>query len=279
MSQALPLGLTAAPLEHVVRRTGMALRLSDLATGAPVQQVVVTAWPAAKPELAVSTAAVTVAGVCGFHALPGLGRYEDSSTGVNEWFASPPVLGPVPFVVRVDDTSSAHLRVLREVAAPTAVPLDVALPRSPAAPTPSGFLTVVANLVNEADEPASWAVIELALDGFVTGGVADARGVVVVPVPRATPPTNPGSAAGGPVWQLTVGVRYRPADQAAAPGSRPGDPPTITSLLAQQPALIVDDGQLVGSLTRHLTSGGSLIVASESGPAPARSVLVVRPIP
>lgn len=279
MSPALPVGLTAAPLEHVVRRTGIVLRLSDLATGAPVQHVVVTAWPAAKPELALSTTAVTAAGVCGFHALPGLGRYEDGSTEVNEWFASPPPLGSVPFVVRVDDTSSTHLPVVREVAAPTAVPLDVALPRSPAAPTPSGFLTVVANLVNEADEPASWAVIELALDSFVTGGVADARGMVVVPVPRAAPPANPGSAAVGPMWQLTVGVRYRPADQVAAPGTRPGDPPTITSLLSQQPALIVDDGQLIGSLTRYLTSGGPVVVASEPGPAAARSVLVVRPTP
>jgi hypothetical protein len=182
-------------------------------------------------------------------------------------------------VVRVDDTRGDHLRVVREVLAPVAVPIDVALPRSPSAAPPSGSLVAVANLETEAGDPAAWAVVELAVDGFVTGGVADHRGVVLVPVPRAAPPTDPGTPAGGPIWEATVTVRYRPADHAAAPGARPDDPPTLPSLLTQQPALVFDAGSPVGSLTRNLTSGGPLVVASQPGPAPESSVLVVRPTP
>jgi hypothetical protein len=103
--------------------------------------------------------------------------------------------------------------------------------------------------------------------------------VVVVPVPRAVPPTDAGTPASGPTWHLTIGVRYRPDDQHIAPGSVPGDPPTLQSLLSQQPALLLDDGQLVGSIGRDLTGGGPLVVASEPGPTPTRTVLVIRPTP
>jgi hypothetical protein len=278
---SLPPGLTLVPLEHVVRRAGLALRLTDLATGAPVHEgVVATAWPAGRPELAVPAATITPVGVAGFPRLPGLRSYEDGSTDRDDWFVSPVVHPPLPFVVRVDDGRGDHLRVVREVLVPVAAPVDVALPRSAGAPVPSGSLAVVASLETEAGDPAAWAVVELAVDGFVTGGVADARGVVVVPVPRAAPPSDPGTPTGGPVWAVTVTVRYRPADQVAAPGADPAtDPPTLPSLLSQQPALVVDDGQLVGSLSRDLTSGGPLVVASEPGPAPSSSALVVRPTP
>jgi hypothetical protein len=278
-----PVGHALVPLEHVVRRAGLALRLTDLATGSPVHDgVVVTAWPADRPDgpdLAVRAAPVTPAGVAGFPHLPGLRSYEDGSTDRAGWFASPPGHPPLPFVVRVDDTRGDHLRVVREVVVPVAAPVGVALPRSPAASVPSGSLAVAATVETEAGGPAAWAVVELAVDGFLTGGVADARGVVVVPVPRAAAPSGPGTPQGGPVWEGTVTVRYRPADHTAAPGARPDDPPTLPSLLGQQPALVVDDGQLVSSLTRDLTGGGPVVVASRPGPAPDSSALVVRPAP
>lgn len=276
----LPVGFALVPLEHVVRRAGLALQLTDLATGAPVHEgVAVTAWPVDRPDLAVPASTITPKGVAGFPQLPGLRSYEDGSTPREDWFGSPPTNPPLPFVVRVDDTRGDHLRVVRQVLAPVAVPVAVALPRSPSAPIPSGSLAVTASLESETGDPAAWAVVELAIDGFVTGGVADSRGVVVVPVPRAAPPSDPGTPDGGPVWEVTVTVRYRPADQEAAPGARPDDPPTMPSLLTQQPALVFDDGSPVGSLTRDLTSGGPLVVASQPGPAPESSSLVVRPTP
>ena len=265
-------------LEHIVRRSGLAVRLSDIATGMPVcDGIAVTTWPSASPTLAVATHSVSVGGVAGFAHLPGLRSYEDGSTARDDWFASPVVFQPLPFVVRVEDATGDHLTVIREVLAPTPKPFNLVLPRSPSAMTPSGSMTVVANLVTEAGDRASWAVVELSVGPFVTGGVADARGAVVIPVPRAVAPTSTGTPAGGPVWRLTVRVRYRPADQVMAPGGLPDDPPTITSVLTQQGALINDRGSLAASLQRDLTTGGALVLTSH--PAPAPSVLVVRPAP
>lgn len=266
-------------LEHVVRRASLAVRLTDLATGEPVRDgVTVTAWPAARPDLASATRAVSAAGIAGFTQLPGLRAYEDGSTRRADWFASPLVHPPQPFVVRVEDVTGAHLRVVREVVAPVAGPIGVALPRSPSAGAPSGSLAVVAQLVDRAGDPAAWALVELRIGATVTGGVADARGAVVIPVPRAVPPTAPGTPAQGPVWQVRVRARYRPADQVLAPGTRrPEDPPTSTSVLTQAPCLLDDAGSLVGELVRDLTAAEPLVLVSS--PPPATSVLVVRPTP
>ena len=270
--------MTLRVLEHVIRRAGLAVRLTDLATGLPARDgITVTAWPAARPELALATRAVSPEGVAGFTRLPGLRTYEDGSTARADWFASPVVFPPLPYVLRVEDATGDHLTVVREVLAPSPNPVDLALPRRPSASTPSGSLTVVANVVDQTGEPAAWALVELALGSFVTGGLADDRGAVVVPVPRVVPPTSTGSPSGGPVWRVTVRVRYRPADQAAAAGGATDDPPTITSLLTQAPALVDDGGVLAGSLGRDLTTGGPLVLSSRPSPAP--SVLVVRPTP
>lgn len=277
--------MTVRVLEHVVRRTGLAVRLTDLATGRPVtQRITVTAWPPDRPDLAVATDAVTPAGVAGFVVLPGLGRYEDGSTERHDWFTSPLVFSPLPFVVRVVDGTGDHLPVVREVLVPSPRPIEVALPRSPAALTPSGWLTLVASVVTESGDPAAWAVVEATVGGaggsptYVTGGVADDQGRAVVPIPRAVAPTAGGTAATGPVWPVEVRVRYRLADQVTAPGAAVDDPPTVTSLFGQQPAQVDDGGLLVGSLVRDLTTAGPLVAASALG-ARAPSVLVVRPLP
>lgn len=272
---------TVRVLEHVVQRVGLAVRLTDLATGAPVTEgITVTAWPAGRPAHAVRTATVTAQGVAGFPLLPGLRRFEDGSTERDDWFASPIVHPPVPFVVRIDDATGAHLPVVREVLVPTAAPVDVALPRSPTAAVPSGHLAVVATVVTDIADPAStapWSVVSVRIGTHVTGGVADDRGVVVVPVPRTVAPTAAGTAGSGPVWRVEVSVRHRPADHARAPDAAPTDPPTLPSLLTQQAALVDDDGALVGSIQRDLTASGPLVVVSR--PAPAPSLLVVRPAP
>lgn len=265
-------------LEHVVRRAPLALALTDLATGRAVTDgTVATAWPAAHPERAVTSAPTTAAGIAGFASLPGTLPYEDGSTARADWFASPATRPPLPFVVRVEDTTGDHLPVVRDVLVPSAQPVRVALPRSPAAPPPSGSLVAVATVVTQAGDPAPWAVVELAIGSMVTGGVADRRGVVVIPVPRAVPATDPGSASTGPSWSAHLRVRYRPADQVPVAGARPDDPPALPALLGQAYALLVDSGVLVGSLTRALTTAGPLVLASNPSPAP--SVVVVRPAP
>ena len=101
--------------------------------------------------------------------------------------------------------------------------------------------------------------------------------MVLVPFPLDAAPTAPGTAASGPVWHVTVTARYRPADQVAAPGADPGDPPLFQSIAAQAPALVDDGGVFVPNLARDATTGGPLVLASLAPPAP--QTLVVRPAP
>src|SRR5262249_31924262 len=84
----LTVDLESGPLERVVRRAPLALRLADPATGEPVHDgVVITVWPADDPTEAKAQVTTTVSakGVGGFHRLPGLARYEDGSTDRDDW--------------------------------------------------------------------------------------------------------------------------------------------------------------------------------------------------
>jgi hypothetical protein len=265
-------------LEHDVRRAGLALLLSDLATGATVfDGILATSWPVARPDLAVSVSP-SASGVAGWPRLPGLLRYEDGSTPRDAWFASPVQHAPLAFGVRVVDSTRRYLRVVQEVLVPSQRPVAIALPRSPAAAPPSGSLVATATVVTEAGAPASWAVVDVTVGGVVSGGICDERGLVVIPIPRSVPASGAGTPSLGPVWHATTRVRYRPAGHVTVPGSHPDDPPSLASLLVQAPALVQDaDGALHADVQRDLTSAGPLVVSSR--PLPAPSVLVVRPAP
>ncbi len=161
--------------------------------------------------------------------MPGLGAYEDGSTARGDWFASPVHLPPLPFVVRVDDTTGHHLPLVREVLVPVPAPVRLALPPSPSAQPPAGSLRVEATVVTEAGTPRPAAVkMQLSLSGFVTGGVTDAHGVAVVPFPRAVSATSTGTPTGGaglgahrrePATDPRATARHQGLDRATRPRS------------------------------------------------------------
>jgi hypothetical protein len=270
-------------LEHVVRRAPLALRLLDLSTGAVVGgDVRAEIWPEADPAVRTSSTAPTAAGVVGFPHLKGLERYEDATTSRDDWYHSPLRFAPVPFVVRITDRSRTHLPVVRPVLVPAAAAVDVVLPPSPIAALPPGHIPVNVQLVTEAGVPAAWALVEVRTGPLTTGGVTDDRGVVVVPLPLAAPPTAVGAPATGATWNVTIGVRYRPADQVAAPGARVDDPPTLGSITTQAAALLSDGGAFAPTVVRLATGGTPLVVASYpplAAPPAIGQQLVVRPVP
>lgn len=266
-------------LERVTRRSAFAVRLTDLATGRPVHdQITVMTWPRGRPAEAATTNDVRPAGVAGFHRLPGLRDYEDGSTTRSDWFGSPiqftsPIqMVPRPFVVRVVDRTGTHLPVLREVDLPRPMPLDLALPRRASAATPSGWLAVNADVLTLDGRPAAWAVVEIDLEGYLGAGVADERGAVKVPLPRAARPTITGTRASGPAWRATITVRYRPADQRMPPDADTdsGDPPTIDSILAQRTAVPLGASPLSDKLHGQIAASGQTTFPP---------VLTVHPIP
>ena len=267
-------------LEHVVRRCGLAIAVTDMTTGEPLHDgIVATAWRADRPDVVLRAGGLTGRGVGGFTALPGLTRYEDGSTARRSWFTVPPAFPHVSYVVRVEDIVSGHLPALLEVPVPQAMPVPVALPPSPQRPVPGGWLGVVATVVDTAGGPASWAVVQLDVGGFATGGVCAADGLVVVAVPRAAQPSAVGTPNGGPVWTATVTVRFRPGDQLPVAGAAAADPPSLASILGQRSAAVRDGAAFGPALQRDLL-GATTVIASVAPPQPeVPSVLVVRPVP
>jgi hypothetical protein len=270
--------MTVLIRERVTRRAGLALRVRDLSTGGVVSDgIAAQAWSEDDPRQRVDASAPTALGILGFVRLPGLPVYEDGTTPRADWFASPLRHPPRPFVVRVIDRRGTHLPIVRRVLAPAALPIEVALPRSVTSPALPGHLSVTVQVVTEAGGPAAWALVELSVGGLTTGGFTDTRGMVAVPVPIASPPTQLGTAVSGPSWRIAVRARYRPADQIAAAGADADDPPTFSSIATQQYALIRDGGAFVPGLDRDATTDGPLVVASD--PLPAPQILVIRPAP
>lgn len=268
-------------LEHVVRRSALAVAVSDMATGEPLSDgIVLTAWRTSRPDMVVRAAQLTHLGIGGFTALPGLVSYEDGSTSRDDWFTVPPAFPLVSFVVRVDDISGTYLPAMVTVGAPQAAPVPVTLPPSPGKPVRGGWLGIVATVVDETGLPASWAVLQLDVGGYATGGVCDADGLVVVAAPRAAAPSGLGTPATGPVWTATVTVRFRPADQVTVAGSVAGDPPSLTSILGQRSASVRDGTVAFATSLQRDLSGPAAVVASVDPPHPGiPSVLVVRPVP
>jgi hypothetical protein len=140
-------------------------------------------------------------------------------------------------------------------------------------------MALVATLEDPAGGPAAWAVVELDVAGYATGGVTNADGLVVVGVPRATAPSSTGTPASGPQWTVGVTVRFRPADHVTLPGALPGDPPSLDSIHGQQAAAVQDNGAFVASLVRTVGSAGAVLASTDPPQPPAAAVLIVRPNP
>ena len=267
--------------ERFVRRAPLAVRITDMATGRPVEDgLEVISWPIADPADRRHATAITAAGVCGWHHLAakeGLAAFEDGTSPRREWFESPVAHAGYDVGISVGDPRRRYLPATRLVRVPVSHAADIALSRSPSSPPPAGFLAVAATLRTESGAPAAWAVLEASIGTYTTGGVADAQGTIVLPIARAVPPTSAGSPTKGPEWTVTLRVRFRVADQFAIPGAAAEDPPDLVSLFTQRHASIRDGGPFLPSVLRTIGAGG--IEAVASSPPPAPSLLVVRPVP
>lgn len=265
-------------IEHDVRRAPLALRITDLTTGRPVPDgLTVTAWPSADPS-DVRVATVTARGIAGWHRLAGCDDYEWARAPRDEWFDSPPTRPSVEIVARVTDSLGRYLPVIRQLTAPAAHAAPVGLSRTSNAGVPAGHLSLVATVVDEVGAVALGAVVEVEVGSFRTGAVTDARGVALLAIPRAVPPSSPGTATDGPTWNAVVRVRWRPAGQVRAAGTTADDPAELGSLLAQPLAAIVRaDSTTAASAAVSLAAARTAVARSDPSPHPP--ALVVRPTP
>jgi hypothetical protein len=269
--------VTVRILETVSRRSALALRAVDASTGRPITEALkATAWPAMAPDARSSAAPATPAGIMGFRSLAGLDGYQDGSIPRGDWFDAPATRFPQPFTVVVADSSGRYLTTVRTIAVPQPGPVEVGLVPAPSTTAAAGFALVVGQLIREVDgRPATWAVVRVAVGSVIAGGVSDARGAFAVHVPLSVAPDTATPGTVGPVWTITITVLYGPDAQLRALGTGTDDPPTVESMLSQPAAEILVAGVSAPSLTRIITRGGPVVVASATNPPP--STLLVRP--
>ena len=253
--------MTALPpevivLERVARHAPVALRLIDVATGAPVtEQLVIEIAPRAGGTAV--TAVPSRGGVWVAAGLPGLRDYE---FGADDSVASRRAARR-PFRITVRDAAGRYLPFAFDAALPTDdllvapptgplphLPPWSAPPASPPAPVPAALplfsaparvmpqpIGVITAELRRAgsDLPAAWALLQATIDGEVRGlGLADrlGRASVRLPYPPSPPPMAPVSppAPARSRWMVELTAFYLPDPREPAP-----ETPDLAQVLAQ----------------------------------------------
>jgi hypothetical protein len=274
------------PLEEVSRVAPAGVRFWDVAAGQIANGLLVSVYPAGAPELG-RPGLQGKTGVYSFRGLPGLGGLEMGQGDDPYWLANE---GRVAFTLEVSDPAGRYLpwqwnvrlphRGLLSLAASPAglqlAPDATWLPVFSAAARPfdAAIGVVRAQLVDATlavsppaqPAPAAWAMVEArAGTAAPVFGLADARGVVAVPIPYPPPPSvglgSPLSGGSVPLGQQTWPVQIRVYYGAIAAGRLPD----LVQILNQPAAFAWQDqalrNELTGSLLRF---GRDLILRTQN---------------
>lgn len=297
-----------AVIERVTRVAPLGVRFWDAVTRRYVADLVVTAVSQERPGRVLRLSAGP-SGVYALQGVPGLRDFEFGEGDETFWSQMPP---PVPYVLAVSDSQRRFLPFSVEVDVPTqgvfrwacgpqASPpepgsSDMLLFSAAGRRAPEGMAAIYAELFDPlADQPAAWAVLEVAYQGEVLGrGLADANGRVLVLVPYPPPvdflplsPISTGAAPWQQEWTLGLRVAYEPGAFAGIGGlgSPPGSPsageagvPDLCAALSQldaMPARVWRDAARTALLTEAmLTFGKDLVLRSWDAGKPLSRLLV-----
>ena len=264
--------MTSTERERIGLRAALALRCTDAVTGALVSNhLVADAWPAASPDVVRHSSASPLSGLLGFGLLPGLHPWQVSFSSNGDPLVWPPLATAMDWVVRVSDPQSRYLTVLQTVTPPFAEPLSLPLHSASTRPASPGWALVTGQVSDRASHaPVPWALVQITIGGTEHDALCDGRGLfrLIAPYPEALPPLDPAHNTGlGAVgWPVEIVVLAQPTALTVAPGSRPGEPPVLTSILDQDEAQVDTAGVLSPTATGRLVFG-----------VPARFVLTVQP--
>jgi hypothetical protein len=247
----------------------------------------------------------TPSGVYAFRGLPGLARVE-LPEGEEDAALEPTVvvavgavdrlrrflpalvLVPAPFrgpAPMLPEPLGSPPDLTPDLGSPPASPPGATSPRIYLFPGPSrrplGDVAVVrATLVDHGSgDPVAHARVDVAIGATLRAGISDERGNVAVMFPyplfagaiaASPPPGTPGVATDTQSWTATVSVRSEP-DALHRPNG--GDPPTLSSILAQAPAMVwvSEAGPPLPHLDAELRFGRELVLKTQ----PAHSALLV----
>ena len=233
-----------AVIERVTRVAPLGVRFWDAVTRRYVADLRVTAVSQERPGRILRLNAGP-SGVYALQGVPGLRDFEFGEGDEAFWSQIPL---PAPYILSVSDPQRRFLSFMAVVDVPTqgvqrwecgpqASPpepgsSDIPLYSAAARRAPEGMAAIYAELYDPlADQPAAWAVLEIAYEGAVLGrGLADANGRVLALIPYPPPvdflplsPVSTGAAPWQQEWTLGVRVAYEP-DVFAGVGSL-GSPP------------------------------------------------------
>ncbi|MFE9690614.1 hypothetical protein [Micromonospora sp. NPDC005806] len=220
--------MTACELERAFYRAALSVRCTDAITGVVVaDELVVTAGPAADPDVRLTATSSPLSGLQGFGELPSLRTYQR---------APGPAPAPTTYAIGVVDLRRRYLPVVLEVPVPVAAPVEVPLHSSVSRLPPSGWAVVRGEVHDQTSgDPLAWPVVSVTAGPDTYDVVGDGLGrfLLIAPYPEALPPLS-GSPPAGPglsamTWPLTIAVRSEPG---ALTG---GDPPELGSILGQAP--------------------------------------------
>ena len=276
-------------LEEVSRVAPAGIRFWDVAAGQIANDLIVSVYPAGAPELR-RPGLQGKTGVYSFRNLPGLGAIEMGPGDDDYWLANE---GVARFTLEVSDPAGRYLPWQWNIRLPHKGLLSIAsspaglqltpdatwLPVFSAAARPfdSALAVVRAELqdvtvaVSPPADPvtASWALMEVRAGSSNSAfGVADARGIVAVPIPYPAPPSvglgSPLTGSTLPLGQQTWPVQIRVYYGAPAVSRFPD----IVQLLNQPAAFAWKDQGFAQELTSDvLRFGRDLILHTENSSA------------
>lgn len=266
-------------LERIVRRAPLGLRCFDLVNNQPVSEgLSVTARHVSGSGEVLAAYRSPVSGIFGFRSLPGLKDYELDLRPASDY--CPPASSDAPQnrVVTVADTAGRFLPLAFSLCLPQERVVLVQLFSAPARAVPAGFGAVRATLWDSAaNQPAAWALMAATTpDGNEYVAMADARGVVTLPVLYPAPEVSPlfGTVPFGQLtWPLTLTVKYQPGRHKHLAALPEDAPPEAASLLAQAAAAF---GGGAPSIVEDLAYRQDLILKTMGNP---KSRLLIQPAP
>lgn len=243
------------PLEKIVRRAPLAVRLIDAAFNQPATSVLnVTAYRLDTTKAPAFQTLVNtprqfamrspMSGIYGFAMLDGLIDYEWDRRPASDYCPAPD--SAPNYAIAIQDMAGLFMPQTLALCLPNSVPqdnlLEVDLQSNVTRTLPDSFGVLRADLWDVTrNQPAAWALVQANLAPTLTyTTIADSRGVAMLPMPYPPPERSPqfgNQPLNKLTWPCAVQVHYAPAlhkhllqfDGAKLAGL----PPTTRSILDQ----------------------------------------------
>lgn len=268
----------------------LGLRFHDVATREPVvdRLKVSVSLPENREEKQKSYAIPNRSGVFVFQYIKGLGNFRSSQADDLFWQKNPPYK---TYRIEVEDldgrfqpiqfSDKLPVKGIYTWEAGTSSPpnkssISIPLYSAPTRKITGGMSVIRAEMRTVAGLPASWAVLEVRLEGKITArGFADENGkiVLIFPTPaplynsiKSPPEASAESSLADQKWVLSISVKYSPAIYLTSPDQFENlKSPDLRLLLAQSTGKIWTDKSQTNELQTVILKANKELILRSSG--------------